>query len=181
MRIQKKYFLFADFSFVVSGVVALLFSFAITTPTEQFIVGFVICGTGGGFVIYNTWKTILWTSRARRFKKVFGVDPPNFPNGDWKQMSAIQPIVDECLKARAGNLHTVYQAEDRLLGKNPENLEQAMERAKKIMTQAASVESEKKIFWSEQNLACEWGFEVYSDYRSYIEPNSRDEKTKKQF
>lgn len=181
VRIQAKYLFFSFVTLMMSLLGIFMFSVTLYTSGKMFW-GFWIIIMGIEFY-YNTHQTIKWHSRARRFKVVFGVDPPNNPeNMDWKFKKAIQPIVDECLKLGASTLHYAINHENKMLEKVPENLQQAVQRANDIESFSVAVKFEKKIFWSRRNLAWEWGFGVYSDYKSYITQNSHyDEKIKKQF
>lgn len=181
MKIQDRYFLFASSALSVVSVGLLLLFKAITEADT--LASWIVIMTGCIPLCYNVYKNILWNSRARRFKHHFGIKPPDVPDGDWKQMSAIQPIVDECLNAQAYVLQRVFEDENIILRNRPENLEQALERAKKIATKATLVEIEKKIFWAERNLAFEWGFEVWDSHGDYVSALDRagKDKIKKKF
>lgn len=183
MRIHDRFFCFSAAAFVT--VATMLYMFFATplsnmpgTITWGFFSALAICT-----LIYNVFKAIQWTSRAWRFKKAFKVNPPDFPDGDWKQMLAIQPIVDEHLKTEAVYLQAAYDAENVIFQKKPENLEQAMERAKEIAIKSTSVKIFKKYFWQLHNLAWEWGFEVWNSHTDYISALDRagKAKRKKQF
>lgn len=181
MKIQVRYLLFAVIALALS--VMALYMHHVTPSSNGvgiFTWGISVLVSLVGF-FYQIYKTILWNERARRFKSIFGINPPNDPNMDWKVLRALQPVVDEHLKVQAGYLNRAYEVENKILVKAPQGVDEAKERAEKIAVQATEVEQEKRIFWGGHNLAWEWGFEVYGDYQSYLEKNTKGTKNKKKF
>lgn len=184
MRIQDRYFCFSVASFL--AIFTMLYMFFATplsnmpgTITWGFFSALAIC-----VFVYNVYKTILWHSRARRFKYHFGTNPPADPHMDWKDRLAIQPIVDKILESRAGHFADSIAYENVALEKMPTNtIAEAEYRAKEIFARAEVVERRKKNFWMLHNLAFEWGFEVYDSHLDYTSPLSRagKEKRKKKF
>lgn len=185
MRIQDRYFCFSAALFVAA---LTMFYMLWVTPYNNeegtvfwaFFGAMAICA-----FVYNAYKAIIWSSRARRFKNSFGVNSPDNPGNrmDWKQSKALQPIVDKKLDALALSLTEVIGAEKVILDNEPGTLEEAMIRVKEIVEMARIVAIEKKYFWKIHNLAWEWGFEVWGSHKDYVSALDRagKEKIKKWF
>lgn len=180
MKIQDKYLWLFVLSFVFAMACLVAFAYATVYLRQAF---WLICG--GVSVICSCWnfvKACIWLSRARKFKNVFGVEPPDNPKEqNWKQYSAKQPIVDQFLKTLARFLHEAYEAENKIKDQQPRNLDEANRRHNELMQGAPSVAGTSKAFWDSHNLAQEYGFEVWGIYQDYIVQSPTTNKRSKEF
>lgn len=189
MKIQNKYLLRSFF--LIWGIVSTLY--VMLEVSEDNEMGIAFWGFLGAITICvyvsSLCKFVLWTSRARRFKIAFSVNPPNNPsqahrNGkEWKKWSATQPIVDAILKHYALELDLAYKSENSIKDVVPESLQVAQLRHNRMLEIAPTVQSAYDDFWDKRNLAWEWGFEVWDSQKDYVSALNRTgkEKNKKRF